>query len=171
MSIRVAAILFALLSVSCSSAEPSDTAGPTPSPAASASPSQPTPLPTFGHAKVLIDTDEGSVLVNVEKAETPEQRAVGLMHRESLPQDAGMLFVFFGDATGGFYMKNTLIPLSIAFIDSRGMIVEILDMEPCEVEPCEIYDPGVPYEAALEVNQGAFEGWGVEEGDRVTVTH
>ena len=65
-------------------------------------------------------------------------------------------------------MKDTLIPLSIAFADADGMIVSILDMEPCETDPCEIYDPGVTYRSALEVNQGAFSRWGVEEGDRLT---
>ena len=66
-------------------------------------------------------------------------------------------------------MKNTLIPLSIAFADAEGTIVSILDMEPCEADPCEIYDPGVPYRSALEVNQGAFDDWGVQVGDRLTL--
>lgn len=126
---------------------------------------------TFEAAKVLIDTGEGSVLIDAEKAETSEQHALGLMNRTSLPDDAGMVFLFFEERTGGFWMKNTLIPLSIAFFDTDGKIVRILDMEPCEADPCEIYDPGVPYAGALEVNQGAFREWGVKEGDRITVTH
>ena len=126
---------------------------------------------------MLIDTDEGSVIIDVEKAETPEQRAVGLMHRTELDEDAGMVFLFFEDHQGAFYMKNTLIPLSIAFFAENGRILEILDMEPCEADPCELYAPvnddGTPitYWGALEVNQGAFDEWGVEVGDRVTVTH
>lgn len=137
----------------------------------SAAAGEPVPTPTFGHTKILIDTQEGSVIVDAEKAETPEQRAFGLMFRDSLPEDQGMVFLFFEEQTGGFYMKNTLIPLSIAFFDSKGTIVKILDMEPCEADPCEVYHPDVPYEGALEVNQGAFEGWGVQEGDRITVSH
>ena len=125
----------------------------------------------FSPAKVLIDTDEGSVLIDAEKAETTEQRSLGLMHRTSLPEDSGMVFLFFESHSGGFWMKNTLIPLSIAFFDERGKILRILDMEPCEADPCPIYDPGVAYSGALEVNQGSFDRWHVEEGDRITVTH
>jgi uncharacterized membrane protein (UPF0127 family) len=66
-------------------------------------------------------------------------------------------------------MKNTLIPLSIAFLDADGRILRILDMEPCEADPCPLYPPGVAYTSALEVNQGAFERWGVEVGDLVTL--
>jgi uncharacterized membrane protein (UPF0127 family) len=89
------------------------------------------------------------------------------MHRESLAEDSGMVFVFFEEQQGGFWMKNTLIPLSIAFFDAKGEILEIMDMEPCEADPCPVYDPGVTYMGALEVNQGAFDSWGVEESDSV----
>jgi uncharacterized membrane protein (UPF0127 family) len=118
---------------------------------------------------VLIETAAGEVRVPVEVADSQEEREVGLMNRESLPADAGMIFLFEDDTQGGFWMKNTLIPLSIAFADAGGTIVSILDMEPCEADPCEIYDPGVTYRSALEVNQGAFADWGVEVGDRLTL--
>jgi hypothetical protein len=118
---------------------------------------------------VLIETAADAVEVPVEVADSPGEREVGLMHRESLPADAGMVFLFEEDNGGGFWMKNTLIPLSIAFADAEGTIVSILDMDPCEADPCEIYDPGVPYRSALEVNQGAFEGWGVQVGDVLTL--
>ena len=119
---------------------------------------------------VLIETAGGDeVVVAVEVADSAEERQVGLMGRESLPDDAGMIFLFDEDTSGGFWMKDTLIPLSIAFADADGTIVSVLDMEPCEADPCEIYDPGVPYRSALEVNQGAFSRWGVEEGDRLTL--
>jgi uncharacterized protein len=119
---------------------------------------------------VLIQTERGEeVAVAVEIADTQEEREVGLMHREFLPDDAGMIFLFEEETSGGFWMKNTLIPLSIAFVGGDGTILRILDMEPCEADPCDIYDPGVPYESALEVNQGAFSAWGVEEGDLLTL--
>jgi uncharacterized protein len=119
---------------------------------------------------VRIETAEGGeVVVPVEIADSPEERQVGLMNRESLPEDAGMIFLFDQDEDGGFWMKDTLIPLSIAFADADGTIVSILDMEPCEADPCEIYEPGVSYRSALEVNQGAFSRWGVQEGDRLTL--
>lgn len=131
---------------------------------------QPSPSITFRRAPVIIETDDGSVLVNAEVADTPEETALGLMHRTELADDAGMVFLFFQDTTSGFWMKDTLIPLSIAFFDGHGEIVSILDMEPCESDPCKVYDPGATYRGALEVNQGAFEEWGVEEGDIVRVS-
>jgi uncharacterized membrane protein (UPF0127 family) len=125
----------------------------------------PSPSITFARSTALLDTDEGSVLIDVEVAETDEQRRLGLMHRKSLDEQSGMVFVFFEPTKGGFWMKNTLIPLSIAFFDVDGEILKILDMEPCEADPCLSYDPGVTYRGALEVNQGAFEEWDVDEGD------
>jgi uncharacterized membrane protein (UPF0127 family) len=68
-------------------------------------------------------------------------------------------------------MKNTVIPLSIAFFDGDGIIRAILDMEPCKKEPCRLYHPRVSYTGALEVNQGAFDDWNVSVGDRITITH
>jgi uncharacterized protein len=126
--------------------------------------------PEFGSGRALIDTSDGSVLLDVEIAQTDEQRAFGLMHRERLPRDAGMVFLFFEEHSGGFWMKDTLIPLSIAFFDVDGRIVRILDMEPCVKDPCQVYDPGVSYHGALEVNGGAFDDWGVQEGDHIEIT-
>ena len=137
----------------------------------------PDPEVTFPPARVLIDTSDGSVIVDAEKAETAEQRQLGLMFRDSLGPDEGMVFLFFEETASAFWMKNVEIPLSIAFFDQDGTILKILDMEPCESDPCEFYDPlyddgrAVTYFGALEVNQGMFEEWGVEEGDRITVTH
>jgi uncharacterized protein len=120
-------------------------------------------------AEVRIDTGGEDVAVEVEVADSPEERARGLMNRESLREDAGMIFLFPEGNSGGFWMKDTLIPLSIAFAGADGRILRILDMEPCEADPCPVYDPGVSYHSALEVNQGAFAEWGVEEGDRLTL--
>ena len=117
--------------------------------------------------RIVIETGAGDVDVQVEIADSEEERAVGLMNRESLDDDAGMVFLFPEPASGGFWMKNTLIPLSIAFADGQGRILRILDMDPCRADPCEVYDPGVAYRSALEVNQGAFAEWGVDEGDRL----
>jgi uncharacterized membrane protein (UPF0127 family) len=116
---------------------------------------------------LVIETDDGEKEIAVEIADTDDERAVGLMGRTSLPADAGMLFVYPGPTAGAYWMKDTLIPLSIAFYDVDGTILRILDMEPCRRDPCPVYDPGVRYAGALEVNQGAFERWGVREGDRL----
>ena len=123
----------------------------------------------FAEGRGLLDGDDGSTLIDVEIAETEEQHQLGLMNRTCLDEDRGMVFIFFEETSGGFWMKNTLIPLSIAFFDVEGKIVKILDMEPCEEDPCEIYDPGVPYMGALEVNEGSFDEWNIEEGDELQV--
>ncbi len=116
--------------------------------------------------ELVIETAKGPVVLKVEIASTPEAWQRGLMFRESLPEDQGMLFLF-PKATGApFWMKNTLIPLSIAFADQNGKILRMLDMDPCKADPCPSYYPGVAYRQALEVNQGWFQRHGVKEGDR-----
>lgn len=116
-------------------------------------------------ATTIIDTGDEVVLVDTEVADSPEERAQGLMHRKSLGEDEGMMFLYFEPQNGWFWMKDTTIPLSIAFFDHQGRIIEMMDMHPCRAEPCKTYSPDEPYWGALEVNQGAFEQWGVEEGD------
>lgn len=155
----LAALMCCSVLVACGSDGSSETATTTPSPST-----------TFDVVPAIIQTDEEPVLLNVEVAEKPEQRQQGLMFRRSLPDDGGMVFLFFEEHHGGFWMKNTLIPLSIAFFDVDGKIVKILDMEPCKADPCKIYDPGVGYYGALEVNQGAFDDWGVEIGDTIEIS-
>jgi uncharacterized protein len=127
----------------------------------------PSPRPTFDSSTAIVRGDEGSVLIKVEVADSAEQRSRGLMFRDSLPADGGMVFLFFEPTRGGFWMKNTKIPLSIAFFGEDGEIVDILDMEPCRADPCPVYTPETSYFGALEVNQGAFEKWGISEGDVV----
>ena len=96
-------------------------------------------------------------------------RAHGLMGVTELPPDAGMLFRFTAPQEGGFWMKNTLIPLSIAFADSQGVIATILDMEPCNADPCPYYRPDAPYLYALEVNRDVFRSTGAEKGWRLDI--
>jgi uncharacterized membrane protein (UPF0127 family) len=79
-----------------------------------------------------------------------DARARGLMHRRRAPKD-GMLFVFPGPSTGGFWMKNTLVPLRIVFFDSHGVRVRAFTMKPCRKEPCRYYDPNRSYRFALEL--------------------
>jgi uncharacterized membrane protein (UPF0127 family) len=121
-------------------------------------------------AAVVILTADGPVELDVELADTTDERATGLMGREKIGPHDGMAFMFGEPTEGTFWMKNTLIPLSIAFWDEGGRIVGILDMEPCADDPCPTYGPGVPYVGALEVEQGAFEEQGVEVGDRLELT-
>ena len=108
-----------------------------------------------------------AVRVRVEIAETPEAKVRGLMGRRSLAPDAGMVFLEEEPIASGFWMKDTLIPLSVAFWDNEGRIFRIFDMEPCPEEPCPTYSPDGEWVGAVEVNQGFFDQRGVEVGDRV----
>ena len=85
-----------------------------------------------------------------EIADTSAERSRGLMNRRQAPKD-GMLFVFAEQTSGGFWMKNTLVPLTIVFFDSAGKRVRKLSMTPCRKDPCPIYDPGRRYRFALEL--------------------
>jgi uncharacterized protein len=123
----------------------------------------------FPRGTALIDTGTQTVSLKVEIAETPDHRSLGLMNRRSLPRNAGMVFVFERPENGSFWMKNTLIPLSIAFYNGKGKILRILDMEPCRADPCPLYSPNVTYKGALEVNRGAFRRLGVARGDVIRV--
>jgi uncharacterized protein len=123
----------------------------------------------FPRGKAVITTKARRVVLDVEIASRPEQWQLGLMHRTRLPARAGMVFLFPRPTRGGFWMKNTRIPLSIAFFDGRGRILRILDMRPCVADPCRVYEPGVAYRGALEVNRGAFARLGVRRGDVVHV--
>ncbi|MBI2983515.1 MAG: DUF192 domain-containing protein [Chloroflexi bacterium] len=121
------------------------------------------PPPPF----VAIEAADATRFVRVEIAETEAQRQRGLMGRTSLDEDAGMLFVWPQDTTSGFWMKDTPLRLSIAFISADGRIVRVFDMEPCTADPCPVYDPGTSYRMALEVRQGALDRQGVRVGDRI----
>lgn len=97
----------------------------------------------------------------VEIAENERQRTRGLMYRSAMGGDEGMLFVFDDERVRSFWMKNTLIPLSIAYIDSRGVIVSIADMNPLDETPVPSFAPA---RFALEVNQGRFQELNIKPG-------
>ena len=102
--------------------------------------------------------------MEVEVANARTEQARGLMERMELAEDAGMLFVLESEQTPGFYMKNTLIPLSIAFINSHGYMVGIQDMQTLDESR---HYPAKPAQYALEVNQGFFAERGVQVGATV----
>ena len=104
------------------------------------------------------------VKIIAELAKTGEERSKGLMFREKLPEGEGMLFIFERDQRLSFWMKNTLIPLSIAYISSDGIIIDIKDMRPHDESPV-LSSRMVRY--ALEVPQGWFSRTGIRPGDRV----
>lgn len=110
-------------------------------------------------------TVAGQTLV-VELASTFEQREIGLMNRDMLDPQMGMLFVFPNDQQLSFWMRNTRIPLSIAFADADGRILNIADME--AYDETTIHNSNGPARYALEVNQGWFAQYGVKAGDMLT---
>jgi hypothetical protein len=119
-------------------------------------------------ASVTLRGSQGAVQLQVEAADSPAEREKGLMGRTSLGAGRGMIFVFEdGPVTDRFWMKDTQIPLSIAFWDADGSILAIHDMDPCTADPCPTYGAPVPYVGALEVTQGFFEEHGIHVGDTI----
>lgn len=123
---------------------------------------------TFPKSLLYVEGNGARYTLRVEVATTPRQQALGLMFRKSLGEDEGMVFLFPAPTAGGFWMKDTLIPLSIAFFDRQGIILRILDMTPCRKDPCPVYYPGLLYQGALEVNLGWFARRKIREGARVS---
>jgi uncharacterized membrane protein (UPF0127 family) len=131
---------------------------------ASSSSSPPAPL---ARGTLLVRTQAGSVPLAVQIAGTEAARRRGLMGRRSLAPDAGMVFLFPGPVRDGFWMKDTLIPLSIGFWDANDRIVATFEMVPCRTDPCPLYTPSVSYVGAAEANRGWFTDHGVSLGDTV----
>jgi uncharacterized membrane protein (UPF0127 family) len=149
---------------------PTATVAPAAAPTNSPLPTAPVaagPLPTADVSlpQLVITNSAGSLLhLYVEIADTPEKQETGLMHRTALAADQGMLFVFPGATTIPFWMRDTLLPLSIAFIAGDGTIVDIQDMQPLDET---LHNPARPYVYALEVNQGYFRQHRVAVGNQV----
>lgn len=112
----------------------------------------------------LTELKVGPATVAVELADTPEERQLGLMYRDTLPAGQGMLFVYPDAQERRFWMKNTRVPLSIAFIDPTGVIVSMADMTPLDTRTT---PSGHAAMYALEVNRGWFREHGVKVGDAV----
>ena len=122
-----------------------------------ATPALAQPLPT-------VQLNAGMYLIRAEVAADFATRARGLMHRESLAANAGMLFVFDQPEIQCMWMKNTLMPLSVAFLDERGAIINIADMEPhSERTHCAAH----PALYALEMNRGWFAQRGIKPGTKL----
>ena len=114
-----------------------------------------------GEAKLKI----GDHKLIVEVAETPGEQALGLMNRDSLATDRGMIFVFAEPKKASFWMRNTSIPLDLAFLDSEGVILEIHPLVPFEETPVESKSQKVAY--AIETNRDWFASRGLKPGTKV----
>jgi uncharacterized membrane protein (UPF0127 family) len=129
------------------------------------------PVPTGSDGAPLtritfVNKEGDEIDLFVEVVDTPEERGRGLMFRESMPENQGMLFVFEEEGQYSFYMRDTPLPLSIAFIEGEGDIIEIEDMQPHTED---LHSPDEPYLYAVEVNQGWFERNGIGAGAGVRI--
>ncbi len=104
--------------------------------------------------------------LSVEIADTPLKRSIGLMYRKELPADAGMLFVFPESANRSFWMKDTHIPLSIAYINEDGVITNIENMDPFSLDSISSKDA---CKYALETNRGWFNSHDIKPGCKVVI--
>lgn len=126
--------------------------------------------PAAPYAEVQID---GYPRVDLQLARTEQERETGLMDVDNLPPDNGMLFMYSAPSTESYWMYHTLIPLSIAWIDRDGTIVDIQDMprldDPNDMQAAArtVYTPSGPYWYALEVNEGWFVQHGVGVGQQM----
>jgi uncharacterized protein len=111
--------------------------------------------------------DGPAVTVRLEVAADPASRARGLMGRREVPEGTGMVFLYPDDVAESFWMKNTLVPLSIAYVAGDGRVVSVAEMTPCAADPCPSYAPAGPYRYAVELPGGAFAAAGVGPGARV----
>jgi uncharacterized protein len=112
-----------------------------------------------------IELSAGMHRIHAQVASTGPTREIGLMHRSSMPANEGMLFVFERPDMVCFWMKNTLIPLSAAFIDDNARIVNIVDMQPNTTEP---HCTQAPVRLVLEMNQGWFKQRGIGPGSAIS---
>lgn len=134
--------------------------------AGSASPSPDALRPSEGFERSRLAFVDGDrrVEMPVLVADTPELRSTGLMGRSALPEDAGMVFVYDDESQSPFWMKDTLLPLTIAYVGEDGTVQQLTDMDPCTADPCPTYPADQPYRYAVEANQGYYARHGITTG-------
>jgi len=130
--------------------------------AASCKPEQPADTGEAGVVRMKL----GRETFTLEVADTPKKQQLGLMHRKSMPQDRGMLFVFPEEEERSFWMKNTLIPLDIVYLDAGGKVVSVKQMKP--LDETSVPSDG-PAKYAVELNEGAAKRAGVAAGDVLAI--
>ena len=112
-----------------------------------------------------VTLNAGMHLIQAQVASTPEQRSIGLMFRQDMPANEGMIFVFEEPASQCFWMKNTLLPLTAAFVADDGTIVNLADMKP---QTLDSHCSNQPVRFVLEMNQGWFAKRGLRAGARLS---
>lgn len=120
-------------------------------------------IPQTNLPRTILTAQEHTI--DVQLAQSPQEWSKGLMWRANMPENEGMLFVFDKPSRQCFWMKNTYLPLSAAFVDDQGMIVNIADMQPLSTrEHCS----DKPVRFVLEVHQGWFKKRNIEAGDHIS---
>lgn len=153
-TMAVAALVLTILSVGCSRSSSRTQASHV--------------RPTLPSTKLLqpptVTLPDGTA-IKLELAETPEEHQRGLMFRPHLDADRGMLFLFDQVSYPSFWMKDTLIPLDMVFLDPAGKVTDVVaSVPPCHSEPCQQYSPSKPSSAVLELNAGTAADHGIEPG-------
>ena len=120
-------------------------------------------------SEIYIDNGKNLIKINAEIADDNEERSKSLMYRENLHENEGMFFVFENEQEQIFWMKNTLIPLDIFFIDKNFGIVDIKNAVPCKDEPCDLYKSSKPAMYVLEVNSNFTLRNNIKTGDKIIV--
>ena len=120
-------------------------------------------LPTTAIALI-----EGAA-VKLEVARTPQQQAIGLMFRQELADDRGMLFPFANERMARFWMKNVPISLDMIFLNCDRVVGIASDVPPCEAEPCPVYGPNALVDGVIELRGGRAEELAVEVGDTIEI--
>lgn len=120
-------------------------------------------------SEIWIDNGKNLIKINVEIADDDDERAKGLMFREKLNENGGMLFVFEDEDHQTFWMKNTMIPLDMIFIGTDFIIVDVKNAKPCGEDPCKLYKSSKPAMHVLEVNSGFAAKNNIKIGDKIIV--
>ncbi|MBI1936316.1 DUF192 domain-containing protein [Candidatus Woesearchaeota archaeon] len=119
--------------------------------------------------EILINNGQKIIKINVEIADDENERNNGLMFRKELDKDSGMLFTFNDEDYRTFWMKDTLIPLDIIFINKDWKIIDIKNAVPCKEDPCRLYHSSLPAKYVLEVNAGFAQRNDIEPGDKIVL--
>jgi uncharacterized membrane protein (UPF0127 family) len=140
-------------------------------PAAPAPASTAPPVPGLPQGELSLRRDGATLLrLRVSIAESPAAQERGLMGIHAMSDGAGMVFLMPAPSRRAFWMKDTLIPLDVAFWDAGGAVVDVIQMRPCRADPCPVYTPRADYTAAAEVNLGLLERYGVRAGDSAVLS-
>jgi len=123
---------------------------------------QPQSLPIS--AKLIVNNE----IIELEVAQTPQQQATGLMYRDFIPPNRGMLFPFNPPQTVSFWMKNVPISLDMIFV-SQGVVKHIVTASPCTIEPCSLYNSNVPIDQVIELAENRTKELGLKVGDKISI--